>query len=99
MSEIRIPEDIQAMPFETALAELEALVAKMETGGLALEELMTGFERGRLLTEYCRGKLTALERRIDLLTRDDGGDGQWSDFAPGNDRNRPETPDDGSLPF
>lgn len=99
MSEIKIPADIQAMPFEAALAELETLVAKMETGGLALEELMTGFERGRLLTEYCRDKLAGLERRIALLTRDDGGDGQWSDFAPETDRNRPAEGAGETLPF
>jgi len=99
MSDIKIPADIEAMPFETALAELETLVAKMESGGLALEELMAGFERGRLLTEYCRGKLAGLERRITILTRDDGGDGQWSDFAPENDRNRPEKDENNELPF
>ena len=99
MPEIKIPDDIRAMPFEAALAELEALVAKMENGGLALEELMAGFERGRLLTEYCRGKLAGLERRIVLLTKDDGGEGQWTDFAPNTDRNRPEKDESGDLPF
>lgn len=87
MAEIKIPEDIKAMPFETALAELESLVAKMENGGLPLEELMAGFERGRVLTEYCRSKLASLERKITVLSRDDGAAGEWSDFIPGNDRN------------
>ena len=87
MAEINIPDDVKAMPFETALAELETLVAKMENGGLPLEELMAGFERGRVLTEYCRGKLASLERKITVLSKDDGAAGQWSDFTPGNDRN------------
>ena len=101
MSEITIPEDIQAMPFENALAELENLVAKMESGGLALEELMAGFERGRILTIYCRSKLTALERKIEILSRDDGNSGQWQDFVPGSSRNAPETGTvpDNELPF
>ena len=88
MAEIKIPADIAAMPFEAALAELETLVGRMENGGLALEELMAGFERGRLLTEHCRKQLSALERKITVLTRDNGGDGEWSDFAPGNNRNQ-----------
>ena len=99
MPEITIPDDIQAMPFETALEELETLVAKMENGGLPLEELMTGFERGRLLTEHCRNKLAALERRITVLTRDDGDQGQWTDFAPENSRNRPRDHEENDLPF
>ncbi len=101
MSEITIPEDIQAMPFENALAELENLVAKMESGGLALEELMAGFERGRILTIYCRSKLAVLERKIELLSRDDGGSGQWQDFVPGTSRNAPANgaAADNELPF
>ena len=87
MAEMKIPEDIRSMSFETALAELETLVANMENGGLPLEELMAGFERGRLLTEYCRGKLASLERKITVLSRDDGGSGQWTDFVPETDRN------------
>ena len=87
MAAIQFPDDIKAMPFETALAELETLVAKMENGGLPLEELMAGFERGRLLTEYCRSKLASLERKITVLSRDDGAEGEWSDFTPGNNRN------------
>lgn len=97
MAEITIPDDIKAMPFEAALAELETLVAKMENGGLPLEDLMAGFERGRLLTGYCRGKLAALERKITVLSRDDGADGQWQDFVPGNDRNGGGNPEKDDL--
>jgi exodeoxyribonuclease VII small subunit len=104
MSQITIPEDIQNMPFEQALNELETLVAKMENGGLTLEELMNGFERGKLLTISCRSKLATLERKIEILSNDNGADGQWSDFAPGNSRNAPQTPrspetDEADLPF
>ena len=94
MAEIIIPADIQQMPFEDALAELENLVAKMEDGGLALEELMKGFERGKMLTIYCRGKLATLERKIEILSRDDGSDGVWQNFAPENSRNISAVTDD-----
>ncbi len=87
MSNIPIPEDISSMSFENALAELENLVGKMENGGLALEELMKGFERGKLLTVYCRSKLAVLERKIEVLSRDDGESGQWQDFMPESSRN------------
>lgn len=86
------PEELEAMPFEQALERLETLVAKMETGRLPLEELMSDFETGSRLVNACRGKLDALERKIELLTRDDGKEGEWSDFeadVPSPVRNAP----------
>lgn len=80
------------IPFEQALEKLEALVAKMETGQLPLEELMKNFEEGSKLVKLCRGKLDALERKIEILTRDDGASGQWRDFetdAAAGTRNAP----------
>lgn len=85
-------EELDAMPFEQALERLESLVAKMETGRLPLEELMTDFETGSRLVNACRGKLDVLERKIELLTRDDGKEGEWSDFeadVPSPTRNAP----------
>lgn len=106
MSEIIIPEEIKSMPFEQALSELETLVAKMENGGLTLEELMSGFERGRQLSTCCRNKLAALERKIEILSKDDGYAGKWNDFNPGNTRNAPPSGheaapanDNSELPF
>ena len=92
MNDVKIPEDIAAMPFEQAIGELEALVSKMETGGLTLDRLMQGYERGRLLTEHCRKQLAELERKITILSGDDGKDGLWTDFSPDNDRG-------GDVPF
>ena len=86
MSEIKIPENIAAMPFEEALNELESIVAKMEAGGQTLDQLMELFERGRALTIHCRGKLSGLEQKISLLVKDDGADGQWTDFDPAGGR-------------
>lgn len=74
--------NIENLSFEAALQELEQLVGKMESGGLSLDELVKGFERGRMLTGHCRAQLDAFERKITLLTRDDGGDGVWRDFDP-----------------
>ena len=43
--------------FESSLAELEALVANMETGEFTLEESLVAFERGVELTRQCRNAL------------------------------------------
>ena len=70
----------QELSFEAALSELEMLVGKMETGRLSLDELISGFERGQKLAGFCRSKLDNLERKITLLARDDGSNGQWQNF-------------------
>ena len=56
--------------FESALVELEALVAKMETGEFTREESLVAFERGVELTRQCRSALEQAELRIRALMPD-----------------------------
>lgn len=62
--------------FETAMAELETLVQRMEGGELSLEASLKEFERGVQLTRICQEALKAAEQRVKLLT----ADGQESAF-------------------
>jgi exodeoxyribonuclease VII small subunit len=55
--------------FESTLAELEALVARMEAGDLPLEEAMRSFERGVQLTRECQAALQAAQQRVQVLTQ------------------------------
>jgi exodeoxyribonuclease VII small subunit len=55
--------------FEATLAELEALVARMEAGDLPLEEAMRSFERGVQLTRECQAALQAAQQRVQVLTQ------------------------------
>ncbi|NQW85061.1 MAG: exodeoxyribonuclease VII small subunit [Alcaligenaceae bacterium] len=57
-----LPQD-----FETALAELEALVATMESGSLALEQSLTAYTRGVALTRLCQQKLAQAEQQVKVL--------------------------------
>lgn len=57
-----LPED-----FETALAELEALVATMESGSLALEQSLAAYARGVALTRLCQQKLSQAEQQVKVL--------------------------------
>lgn len=66
-----LSEDAETPDFETALAELEALVDQMETGNLSLEASLAAFERGVNLTRACQSALRAAELRVRQLTRDD----------------------------
>ncbi|EPE60960.1 exodeoxyribonuclease VII small subunit [Exiguobacterium sp. SH3S2] len=58
--------------FETALARLEDIVAKLETGEVALEEAMTLYEEGVRLSALCQSKLTAAEKKMDEILELDG---------------------------
>ena len=58
--------------FEAALEELEALVERMETGELSLEESLRAFERGVALTRDCQRALKDAELRVRALTESGG---------------------------
>jgi exodeoxyribonuclease VII small subunit len=53
--------------YEAALQELEALVARVESGQLPLDELLAGYQRGAVLLKLCRDKLQAVEQQIKVL--------------------------------
>ncbi len=49
------------------MAELEQLVARIESGELPLEQMLTGYQRGAELLQFCRDKLQAVEDQIKVL--------------------------------
>ena len=57
--------------FESALAQLEALVERMERGDLGLEESLRDFERGMALLRRCRAALQEAEQRVEALLDED----------------------------
>jgi len=65
-------EITQAPAFEETLAQLEALVSRMEDGQLSLEEALSAFETGIKLTRECQQALQQAELKVQMLTRDDG---------------------------
>ena len=54
--------------FESAIAELETIVKRLEDGDLPLENSLELFERGVQLSRFCHSKLEEAERRVELLT-------------------------------
>jgi exodeoxyribonuclease VII small subunit len=53
--------------YESALAELEAIVAEMESGQLPLEASLAAYTRGAELLQYCRQQLAAAEQQVKIL--------------------------------
>ena len=60
--------DIDKMPFEAALAELEAIVDQLEKGAVALDESIKLYERGETLKRRCDELLKNAEMRIEKIT-------------------------------
>ena len=59
--------DINELSFEAAFAELETIVARLESGELPLDESVALFERGRKLSEHCQALLDKAELRVKQL--------------------------------
>ncbi len=67
MSEANGTAGIDGMTFGEALAELEQIVADLESGALELEESLERYERGVALLRACRAKLEAAEQKVTML--------------------------------
>lgn len=57
--------------FERALEELESLVERMESGELALDDLLASYQRGAQLIAFCRNKLKTVEQQVQVLENGD----------------------------
>ena len=62
----------KTVDFEKALARLEAIVEEMESGDLALEQMIKHFEEGSKLVTLCSGKLNEVEQKIEKLVKKGG---------------------------
>jgi exodeoxyribonuclease VII small subunit len=61
------PKPIEALTYEEAFAELETIVAALESGERLLEESMALFERGQALTKHCAELLDKAEMKVQAL--------------------------------
>lgn len=58
--------------FEQSLADLQALVERLESGELSLEDSLGAFEQGIRLTRECQGALSQAEQKVQILLERDG---------------------------
>ena len=56
--------------FETALAELEDVLVRMESGDLSLEHSLESYRRGAQLLNFCRGRLADAAQQVKVLEGD-----------------------------
>lgn len=67
------PDDPSKMSFEDALRALEAIVRRLETGDVPLDESISLYAQGEELRKRCTERLQAAEARIQKLTVDANG--------------------------
>jgi len=59
--------DITTLSFEQALAELERIVAQLESGQAPLEQSIEMYERGAALKAHCEKRLEAARLRVEKI--------------------------------
>ena len=70
----------KTLSFETAMAELEQLVADMESGKLSLEDSLAAYKRGAELLTFCRSRLDDAQQQVRVLE-----EGVLKDFSSGGE--------------
>lgn len=66
------PPETPTPTFDARLQRLEAIVAELEQGGLALESSIERYQEGVGLLRECRAVLQGLEKRVEELTAQGG---------------------------
>ncbi len=59
---------IEKLTYEDAFAELEEIVAALESGEQPLEEALSLFERGQKLSKHCTELLAKAELKVQELS-------------------------------
>lgn len=67
----------KSQTFESALAELENIVAAMEAGQLPLEQLLSAYKRGTELLQFCQQALQDAQQQVRILEAN-----TLQDFSP-----------------
>ncbi len=67
------PTPVEALSFEDAMAELDAIVKRLEGGQGQLSEAISAYERGAALRAHCEARLAEAEARVEqIFARADG---------------------------
>jgi exodeoxyribonuclease VII small subunit len=73
MSDASAPTPVAELSFEQALAELEAIVDRLDRGEIPLEQSIEAYERGTALRRHCEQKLSQARLRVERLVEGEDG--------------------------
>lgn len=68
------------LTFEAALARLEEIVGKMESGNAMLDESLSLYEEGVKLIQFCSQALDDAEQKVMILQKGEDGKLTEKDF-------------------
>jgi exodeoxyribonuclease VII small subunit len=60
-----------ASTYETAVARIEAIIRRLDSGEAGLRETLALVKEGRELVEFCAGELEAVSRGLEELRLDE----------------------------
>lgn len=67
------PDPPEKLTFEQATAELEAIIERIESGEIGLEESLRQRQRGELLIKRCRAILDKAEQELEHVSVEEAG--------------------------
>jgi exodeoxyribonuclease VII small subunit len=73
-------DDLSTLSFEDALKQLEAIVARLESGDAGLDESITLYTQGDTLRAHCAARLKDAQARIEAISL--GADGTPNGTRP-----------------
>jgi exodeoxyribonuclease VII small subunit len=62
---------VSEMSYETAVARVEEIIRRLDSGDAGLRETLDLIKEGRALVEYCAGELDAVSRGLEELRLDE----------------------------
>ncbi len=75
-------EPVEKLSFEAALAELEAIVKRLEEGKVNLEDAVGAYERGAQLKSHCEMQLKNARMRVEKIMVGPDGTITTQNFDP-----------------
>ncbi|MFP3867573.1 MAG: exodeoxyribonuclease VII small subunit [Desulfobacteraceae bacterium] len=81
-------KNVKNESFEEALKRLENLIQQLEGSDLPLEQALQTFEEGMRLVRFCTHKLDEVEKKVEILVRDEKGGLITRPFAGPEDLDR-----------
>lgn len=73
-------DNVEEMSFEESIEALEALVKRLEDGGIDLDESLRIYEQAVVLRDHCKAILQDGERRIRKIMESADGSVREEDF-------------------
>jgi exodeoxyribonuclease VII small subunit len=80
----------EELPFEKSLEELEAIVRKLDTESLGVEDAMKEYEKGLVSLKRCRAILDEAEKKLEVLVREEDGKTETRPLAEEGEVEKPE---------